>query len=579
MEKNVIVAIVLSLLVLLAWQQLFVAPQQQQLQEERARQAELAGEQTPQTPEDQPAPAVQPQLPDQSVVPASDEIQRQPLANAKEIVVDTPFIHAVLSTQGGRITSWQLLQHHDVNGEPVDLISDDAHQRGQYPLEVFTGETALDQELNLGLYRSSTSALTLEAGDAPATLTLSYETRSGTLFTKELTFYPDSYRVDMALTFDDAAYADEALSIMWGPGLGEDLEETTRFEIGVVTKTSAEEKPLRDAANKLDGMITHRNIQWTALNRKYFTAAFFAGTPTNTLAVTKVSIPPANDDQDVEPIRQIMLGLTQPLTAGTCDVAFYAGPKERTKLAQAYDGFERLIDYGFFGFIAQPLARFMSYLYSYLNNYGLVIICLTILIKILFYPLTHKSFSSMKKMQDLQPKMNALREKYKKDTQKINQEMMKLYKQEGVNPMGGCLPMVLQIPVFFALYQTLSQSIELRGAAFLWISDLSAPETLFFRPLVLMMGVSMFLQQSMTPTAADNKQAQIFKFMPILFTAMFWNFPSGLVLYWFMNNILTIGQQYLIKRSSHKPSKSSNEQDEEAPSTSSKARKRRKKGN
>ena len=153
---------------------------------------------------------------------------------------------------------------------------------------------------------------------------------------------------------------------------------------------------------------------------------------------------------------------------------------------------------------------------------------------------------------------------------------MKLYKERGVNPMGGCLPMVLQIPVFFALYQTLSQSIELRGASFLWISDLSAPETIFFKPLVLMMGASMFLQQSMTPTAADNKQAQMFKFMPILFTAMFWNFPSGLVLYWFMNNILTIGQQYLINKSAGKPSKKSRNTDEETASTSRKRRKKEK---
>jgi YidC/Oxa1 family membrane protein insertase len=181
----------------------------------------------------------------------------------------------------------------------------------------------------------------------------------------------------------------------------------------------------------------------------------------------------------------------------------------------------------------------------------------------------------MKKMQDIQPEMKKLQEKYKDDKQRLNQEMMTLYKEKGVSPMGGCLPMVLQIPVFFALYQTLSQSIELRGAAFLWISDLSATETLFFKPLVLMMGASMFLQQSMTPTAADNKQAQMFKFMPIMFTAMFWSFPSGLVLYWLTNNILTIGQQYLINQKGKTPAKKSKDHQEDTSSTS---KKRRKKG-
>lgn len=192
----------------------------------------------------------------------------------------------------------------------------------------------------------------------------------------------------------------------------------------------------------------------------------------------------------------------------------------------------------------------------------------------------------MKKMQDLQPKLKVLREKYK-DKQQQQQEMMKLYKQEGVNPMGGCLPMVLQLPVFFALFRILSNSIELWGQPFLWINDLSVHESLpwlgstgdYVRPLVIMMGASMFLQQSMTPTAGDPKQAQMFKFMPIIFTALFWSFPSGLVLYWFMNNILTIGQQYLIKKGGEKFSKATKESEQkEKKETVSVSRKRRKKG-
>jgi YidC/Oxa1 family membrane protein insertase len=154
----------------------------------------------------------------------------------------------------------------------------------------------------------------------------------------------------------------------------------------------------------------------------------------------------------------------------------------------------------------------------------------------------------MKSMQSLQPKVLEIREKYRKDPKVMNQKLMELYKKEGVNPMGGCLPMLLQIPVFFALYQALLVSIELRGASFLWIPDLSAPEPYAIKILVLLMGISMFIQQSMTPTTGDPKQAQMFKFMPIIFTAMFWNFPSGLVLYWLVNNVLSIGQQYLINR-------------------------------
>lgn len=575
MEKNAILAIVLSVVVLLIWNVLFLAPQRQKVQEEQARQEELARQQ--EQSEETPVEQVQDiSIPVEGMFPSTDVSQRELDEEAEDIVVDTPLLHVVLTTQGARILSWQILAHKDGNGNPVELVSDDSRRRVQYPLEVFTGDASFDEELNTGLYQSQVKSLSLQPEDETATLSLSYVTQNGITVTKELTFYPDSYRIDIALKFSDPSQFGNSLSVVWGPGLGKDMKDSLRFQSGVVSKTP-DNKPVRATAKKIDGLITHRNVQWGAMNRKYFTAALFAGSLNNVLSLNKIPIQPQEGEKDVDPMRQVLIGLSQPLSSGELQMSVYVGPKERKELEKAYDGFERLIDYGFFSFIAEPLARFMTFLYSYVKNYGLVIICLTILIKILFYPLTRKSFRSMKKMQELQPKVNAIKEKYKKDQQKQQQEMMALYKKEGVNPMGGCLPMLLQIPVFFALYQTLSQSIELRGASFLWISDLSAPETIFFKPLVLMMGASMFLQQSMTPTAADNKQAQMFKFMPILFTAMFWNFPSGLVLYWFMNNFLTIGQQYLINKSGAKSSKKTEHTSEETPSAST-SHKRRKKG-
>jgi len=213
--------------------------------------------------------------------------------------------------------------------------------------------------------------------------------------------------------------------------------------------------------------------------------------------------------------------------------------------------------------IAKPLLYLLRFFDEYVHNYGVSIILLTILVKALFWPLTHKSYKSMKEMQKLQPRMAKLREKHKNDKQKLNQEMMALYKTYKVNPMGGCLPMVIQIPVFFALFRVLGGCIELRHAPFmLWINDLSAPDRLFNFPfqipfmsppygipvLTLLMGASMFLQQKMTPTPGDPMQAKIMMFLPIIFTFMFINFPSGLVLYWLVNNILSIGQQYRIHR-------------------------------
>jgi len=256
----------------------------------------------------------------------------------------------------------------------------------------------------------------------------------------------------------------------------------------------------------------------------------------------------APQDKKVVSVDQIILKVGQS-GLDSANYRVYAGPKEYDKLSALKAGLEQLIDYGYYlGWLVKAMVLFMGVIYEYTHNYGVAIIALTVLVKLIFYPLTYQSFKSMKGMQALQPKMTEIREKYRKDPKLMNQKLMELYKKEGINPMGGCLPMLLQIPVFFALYQALLVSIELRGASFLWIPDLSAPEPYKIKVLVLLMGVSMFVQQSMTPTTGDPKQAQMFKFMPIIFTAMFWNFPAGLVLYWLVNNVLSIGQQYLINR-------------------------------
>jgi YidC/Oxa1 family membrane protein insertase len=219
-----------------------------------------------------------------------------------------------------------------------------------------------------------------------------------------------------------------------------------------------------------------------------------------------------------------------------------------------------LIDFGWFAVVAKPLVFLMKASNRVTGNYGIDIILLTILIKILFYPLTQKSMSSMRKMQELGPILKTLKEKYKGDAQRLNQETMNLYKTYKINPLSGCLPMLAQIPVFIALYKGLLVTIELRHAPFfLWVNDLSAPEhlwniavagyTLPIRLLPLLMGVSMFVQQKMTPSAGmEPAQQKMMLFMPIIFTFMFWSFPTGLVIYWLVNNVLAIGQQVMYNR-------------------------------
>jgi YidC/Oxa1 family membrane protein insertase len=237
----------------------------------------------------------------------------------------------------------------------------------------------------------------------------------------------------------------------------------------------------------------------------------------------------------------------QPAEYRQFDYLLFFGPKDQELLKAANHQLERAVYFGWFDMLAKPLLYVLVFFYGFLKNYGLAIILLTIIIKLLFWPLTHKSYASMKAMQKLQPEMQKLREKFKSDKERLNKELMELYKKHSVNPLGGCLPMLVQIPVFFALYKVLLDSIALRQAPFmLWLTDLSAKDPYYITPLL--MGASMFVQQKMTPTSADPMQAKIFMFMPVVFTFLFLNFPSGLVIYWLVNNLLTIAQQYYINR-------------------------------
>ncbi|HPD20532.1 MAG TPA: membrane protein insertase YidC, partial [Deltaproteobacteria bacterium] len=228
----------------------------------------------------------------------------------------------------------------------------------------------------------------------------------------------------------------------------------------------------------------------------------------------------------------------------------FSGPKELQTLKSAGNELRKALDFGFFDIIAKPLLMAMNWIYSFTMSYGWSIIILTIIIKILLYPLTLKSFTSMKELQKVQPLMKELQAKYKDDKQKLNQEMMRLYKEHKINPMGGCLPMLLQIPILFALYKVFYQAIELRHTPFhlfgTWLPDLSARDPYFITPIL--MGVSQFVMQKMTPTPGDPTQQKIMLIMPVFFTVLFLNFPSGLVLYWLISNILSIIQQAYINR-------------------------------
>ncbi|MGA1862166.1 membrane protein insertase YidC [Deferribacter thermophilus] len=325
------------------------------------------------------------------------------------------------------------------------------------------------------------------------------------------------------------------LTLSVGPDLGEGFSESKyEFEGAIVFNGK---KVYRERPEKLKKDVIIEKPNWLGYTSKYFLFAIASD-------FDKSIIKKFKDSAVVNGIKELILN---PSESKQINMSIFTGPKEYKLLRSTGLKLEKSINFGIFAFLAIPLLLLMNLFYSIIHNYGVAIILLTIIIKIVTYPLTLKSMTSMKKMQKIQPEIQKIREKFKGDPQKMNAAMMDLYRKYGVNPMGGCLPMLIQIPIFFALYKALLVSIELKGSPFFgWITDLSVKDPYYITPIL--MGVTMFIQQKMTPQVGDPTQQKLFMFMPIIFTFLFLNFPSGLVIYWLTNNILTIIQQYFINK-------------------------------
>jgi YidC/Oxa1 family membrane protein insertase len=299
-------------------------------------------------------------------------------------------------------------------------------------------------------------------------------------------------------------------------------------------------------------------VQWISLQHRYFLSALMPVQPAETKMSLSIPVPGIVESRYLQPGVDLAPG-----TQKQFDYELFFGPKSMKVLGDVGYDLDRVIDFGWFDFIAKPCLWLMNFIYRFIPNYGIAIICLTLITKILLWPLGNKSYKSMGEMKKIQPLMAGIREKYKNDKKKMNQEMMALYRTYKINPMGGCLPMAAQIPVFIALYRMLYEAIELRHAPFFgWINDLSAPDRLFqfgfsipfmqepygIPVLTLVMGASMLLQQKMSPPPGDPSQAKIMMLMPVVFTVIFINFPSGLVLYWLVNNLFSMAQQYYTQK-------------------------------
>ncbi len=556
MERNAIIATALVIAILIGYQWYlseFEAPPPPAPRE----QTTTASAPTPAAaPAAVPTPA--PPLPrPETVAPQAKRFPAEPPAGtpARDIIVDTPLYHVVFSTAGARAVHWELKKYRLEGGAPVDLVAQQPLGTGQGPLEGW-----VDGEPEAGAaFRASQDRIDLAVAGQSATLTFKRSTESGIEIQKQLTFYADRYPVDVALSAKNLSGQPVTIQphLAWGPGFRDDAGANSH---SVKPPTLwVDGKRVEQDLSKVSGQkVVHGDISWAALEDTYFAAALLPKEKGMDAFVQKVDGHP-------------MVGLTLPqqnLAAGaevTLRAQVFGGPKDLQLLKSAGQNLDELVNLGWFTFLARPALWLLKFLFNYTGNYGVAIILVTILQKIAFHPLTVKSMKSMKAMQAVQPKVQAIQERFKNNPQKKQEETMALYRKYGVNPMGGCLPMLVQIPIFIALYDALGGSVEMWQAHFLWIRDLTKPDTLFtmtiwggrafpFNLLAILMGISMFLQQKMSPTSGDPRQAKMMLWtMPIVFTFMFWGFPSGLVLYWLVNNVLQVGQQWLINRTPATP--------------------------
>lgn len=369
--------------------------------------------------------------------------------------------------------------------------------------------------------------------------------------TKKFTFSPDNGLNTLKITVRNTSSSSQPLypwELMLGPGLNTVESEMDENE-GELTAAYAYAKEGRKHPiyEKIKDEPASHDWIWTGLNNRYFLAALAGSDFSGTRPVRRLEEVGENDETPLlaVPIPGVQLDPGQKMAWSS---SFYLGPKDYTRLKQLGLGLDRAVDFGFFAPLAKLANSSLVYFHNLTGNHGVAIIIISIIIQILLTPLSLKSYKAMAVMKKIQPEMKAIQTRYKKDPQRMNQEVMALYKRHGTNPLGGCLPMLLQIPVFFALFTALRNSWDLHGAPFIfWIQDLSAKDPYYVLPIV--MGGIMFLQQSLNPQTSDPAQATMMKWMPVVFTFMFLTFPSGLVLYWLINSTWGFAQtMYLQKK-------------------------------
>jgi YidC/Oxa1 family membrane protein insertase len=503
-----------------------------------------------------PSPVVRPSAVPGAVpgtVPGAAEGAAEPQIKRQPIEVQTDMVRAQIDPVGGNVIRLALLRHKDSvnNGEDFALLGPQHRYAAQSGLirDQLPGQNKPALPNHKTLFSADAQSYVLRDGQDVLEVRLHASSADGIKVTKILRFHRGSYLIDVTqqitndsdqplaahayyqFTRDSEAAANETFMAhtFTGPGVYTEEEHYKKISFSDIDKGKA-------------SYPKHAEDGWIAMVQHYFVSAWApSGSLPREFYVKKLG-------QDFYSAGLIVpVAATAPGQSTSLTMPLYSGPQEQQNLQAIAPGLEHVVDYGYLTIIAVPLFKILKFLHGWLGNWGLAIIGLSVLIKLVFFPLSAASYKSMAKMRLVAPRLQKLKEQYGNDRARMNQAMMELYKTEKINPLGGCLPIVVQIPVFIALYWALLGSVELRHAPFYgWIHDLSAQDPFFILPALMM--VSMFIQTRLSPTSPDPVQAKIMTIMPLVFGIMFFFFPAGLVLYWLVNNILSIAQQWQITR-------------------------------
>ena len=506
-----------------------------------------------------PAPAAVQQVPSPpaTTLPGSStgepaSTPRAPVASPTSVplTVRTDLFVAEIDAHGGVIRKLELLQHRDTVDKSRNFVL--FQQTPEHTYLAQSGLIGQDLPNHTSLYRADKQNYELQPGSDQLTVTLTTATSTASAV-QRYTFTRGSYVIGHELEIVNRSaktlqpYAYFQLVCDAKPPAGDSKMVPTFTGAAIYTESAKFKKvSFEDMDKNKADYPKQADNGWAAIVQHYFLAAWLPGGTTPREFFTRALGGGLYAVGVILPVSEIAPGAT-----GKVAAPLYAGPQEQDKLAQLAPGLQLTVDYGWLTIIAAPLFWVLSAIHKWVGNWGVAIILLTVIIKLLFFPLSAASYKSMARMRVMAPKLQKLKETYGEDRQRMHQAMVELYKTEKINPLGGCLPILVQIPVFIALYWVLLASVELRHAPFmLWITDLSAKDPYYVLPIL--MGLSMIVQTRMNPEPPDPVQAKVMKIMPVVFSVFFFFFPAGLVLYWLVNNLLSIAQQWQITRATER---------------------------